>query len=52
MSGMLPAYCFSFPHQCGNIKGLGWPFIANTNQLTSWSRWNLDIHDRVHEDPS
>jgi hypothetical protein len=50
MSGMLPVYCFSFPHQCGNIKALGWPFIADTNQLTGWSRWNWDIHDRVHKD--
>ena len=50
MSGMLPLYCFTFPHQCGNIKALGWPFMAGTNQLTSWSRWNWDIQDRVHED--
>jgi hypothetical protein len=49
MSGMLPVSCLSFPHLCGNVKALGWPFIADINLLTSWSRWNWDIYDRVHK---
>jgi len=49
MSGMLPVSCLSFPHLSGNVKALGWPFIADINLLTSWSRWNWDIYDRVHK---